>query len=158
VASLRDKLLLALRTRLAGLTGWTVDLRAATNSGPASGVWAVVTPADEDSQLLFAEPPTYSCKLRVMVWIAVNVEDADQALDTDPTNPTVANPYRYLDRMLTLAQQKVHDGAWSVAGWDGDVAITGTDVANPEDETRIATTLHLLFSYRHSGADASGEG
>ena len=144
MGSIRDNILTALVSRLATIPGWDAQLRGVENTS-ATGVTAVVSFLTEEKQ--FANNEQYDCSMEVVVWIIGHVEDASVSLDA-------SNAYRYLDRLVTLAEKKVHaPDSWGLNPDFTDVRINGHDVRDPEDESTVEALLRLTFTYRHQLAN-----
>jgi len=157
MASIRDQVLNAFVARLALIPTWVAELRNRVNfdAGAVPGsVAAVVYPASEQKQ--FANDQQYDCIYRIAVQITCHDEDADDTLDGNGTAGS-ANPYRYLDRMVTLAEKAVHTpDDWDVDGEFTRVQILGHDVLDPApqddgtpgDPNQREAVLHVNFTFR----------
>lgn len=142
--SIRDQIQTALVARLATITGWSAQLRGSTNTAPETGVLAVVAFLGEDKQLATSSPPLYDASLHLLVWVCVDGHEADAVTDG-------GNPFRYLDRMVVLAEQKIHaPDAWGVDPDFTDVRVLGHEVSDPTDDLRLFAELRLTFTYRHT--------
>lgn len=145
MASIRQNILDALVTRLAAISGWSAQLRGSPNSIGSAAVAAIVAPVSEDKSITTADQ--YQATLQVLVWIVCNAEDADGVLDG-------GNAYRYLDRLVTLAEKAIHDpDEWGLDPAFTDVQIVGHDVSEPTEDNQVAAQLRLQFRYRHSYQD-----
>lgn len=148
MASIRDNILGALVARLDAITGWNGQLRSATNvMEPASTekVLAIVAFLNEDKEL--SNSQQYAATMQVLVYIVANIEDADPTLDG-------SNPYRYLDRLVALAESTVHaPDSWGIEPGFTDVQIRGHDVSDPTEANQVTAELRLVFTYRHDYQD-----
>lgn len=151
MASLRDQILMGLVDRLAAISpDWKADLRDVQNVAGAK-VRAVVFFMSEDKS--FANSSLYDCTLQVGVHIEVDAEDADDTLDGTGVAGS-ANPFRYLDRQVVLAEKAVH--APDVGDVDPGftrVLVNGHDVQDPTDATTFSAVLRITFEYRHQVVD-----
>jgi len=139
VTSIRLNIQLALVARLAAL-GWNVQLRAQENAGDAP-VKAIVFAPGEDKNITTADQ--YQATLNVFVEITVRVQDASPVTDA-------SNAYRYLDRMVVLAETTIHSpDSWGLNPDFTDVSITGHDVSDPNERAEVQALLRLTFRYRH---------
>lgn len=143
MASIRMQLMTTLVARLATLPGWSVRLRDLENESGTGAVQCVVYPVSEDKRL--ATNDSYICTLLVGVEITARGEDASATIDG-------GNPFRYLDRLLVLAESQVHQpDLWSSAPGFTDVAVNGHDIDQVSgDPTSVEAFLRLTFTYRHS--------
>lgn len=141
MGSIRDNILVALVARLAGINAdWSVQLRASLNNAEAT-VQVVVQFISEAKSI--ANNQTYLATMNVGVLIVARAEDADEHLDD-------ANPYRYLDRLVTAVEKQIHaPDSWGLDPDFTDVAIIGHDVQDPSDDNEVAALLRLSFKYRH---------
>jgi hypothetical protein len=146
MASIRDQILQALVARLAAVSvDWHVQLRAAVNPDDTKKVQVVVWQLGEDKTL--ATTDQYSASLQVRIYIVGHQEDADANLDA-------GNAYRYLDRLVVLAEKKIHaPDAWGVDPDFTDVVCNGHDVLDPEQDNQVEALLRLTFTYRHQAAN-----
>jgi hypothetical protein len=147
MASIRDQILRAFVARLAAISAdWKAELRDMLNVAGAK-VRAVVFAMSEDKA--FANTDLYDCTLQVGVHIEVDVVDADDTLDGTGATGS-ANPFRYLDRMVVLAEKAVHvPDVWDVDPGFTRVLVNGHDVMDPADENSLAAVLRVTFEYRH---------
>lgn len=144
MASIRDNILNALVTRLATISGWNVQLRGSVNTADAP-VKAVVFFVAEDKRLANAE--SYIATMQVAVFITARAEDAHSTIDA-------GNPYRYLDRLVVLAEKKIHDpDSWGLDPDFTDVVVNGHDVADPTEENEVTALMRMTFTYRHDYQD-----
>jgi hypothetical protein len=144
VASIRTNILLALVTRLAAIPGWAAQLRDRENGGDHP-VLAVVFFFSEDKRI--ATNDQYQATMTVGVFIKGRIEDADPTLDA-------GNVYRYLDRLVVLAEQKIHSpDEWGLTPGFTDVTINGHEVADPDEDNEVQALLRLTFTYRHHYQD-----
>jgi hypothetical protein len=144
MASIRDNILGALVTRLATISGWDVQLRGAVNTADAA-VKAVVLFVAEDKRL--ANNEHYVCTMQVAVFLTARAEDAHPTTDA-------GNPYRYLDRLVVLAEKKIHDpDSWGLNPDFTDVVVNGHDVSDPTEENEVTALMRLTFTYRHDYQD-----
>jgi hypothetical protein len=128
--------------RLATLD-WDVQLRGRENAGD-SPVKAIVFQAGEDKRIENNE--AYDATLTITVEITVRAEDADPVVDE-------GNAYRYLDRMVVLAEKQMHNpDDWSSVGSTRN-SVDGHDVSDPGDENQVSALLRLTFRYRHHFQD-----
>ncbi|MBL8752268.1 MAG: hypothetical protein JNK15_03120 [Planctomycetes bacterium] len=145
MATIRDNILNALVARLATIPGWTAQLRGLTNGAPNATVLAVVCFLTEDKSL--ATNDQYQASMQVLVWIRGNPENADATLDG-------GNAFRYLDRLVALAEQQVHDpDEWGIEPAFTEVQINGHDVLDPANDHQVQAELRLTFTYRHHYQD-----
>lgn len=145
MASIRDNILAALVARLATIPLWTAQLRTLQNDAGAAKVLAVVAFLTEDKHL--ATGDQYLASMQVLVWILANGEDADATLDA-------GNAYRYLDRLVVLAEKKIHaPDSWGLSPDFTDVQINGHDVNDPSADNQVQAHLRLTFTYRHHYQD-----
>lgn len=144
MASIRDSILTTLVTRLSSIPGWTSALRSGEN--PITGpVCAIVYPVGETKRL--ANSQAYDCSYRVEVAIVCRSEDASPSLDG-------GNPFRYLDRMLTEAEKRIHaPDSWGMDPAFTDVQIDGHEVLDPTEDNELLVRLLLTFRYRHDYQD-----
>lgn len=143
MTSIRMNIALALVTRLAAL-GWNVQLRGTENAGD-SPIKAVVFQAGEDKTITTTDQ--YQATLSITVEIAVRSEDASPSLDA-------SNAYRYLDRVVVLAEKKIHNpDEWGLNPSFTDVRIDGHDVSDPNERNELSALLRLTFKYRHNYQD-----
>lgn len=141
MASIRDNILTALVTRLDAITGWTTQLRGSVNIAGDNGVVAIVAFVSEDKRL--AASTVYTATMQVEVLITGRAEDADATADD-------GNPYRYLDRLVVLAEKAIHTpDSWGVTPDFTDVVVTGHEVLDPSESNEVAAVLRLQFTYRH---------
>jgi hypothetical protein len=139
--TIRDTIMTALVTRIAAQTGWTAQLRSGSNEA-GDGVTATVFMTGEDKKL--ANIDQYNCTLLVGVEILAQAEDADATIDA-------GNPYRYLDRLVSQAEQVIHEpDDWGLDPDYTDVQILGHEVRPPSDDVTLAALLRLQFTYRCS--------
>lgn len=144
MASIRDNFLMALVARLSSL-GWNAQLRADVNVSSDSPVVAVVVPIGEDKTI--ANNEHYNADLSVAVWIIARVEDASPTIDA-------GNPFRYLDRLVVLAEKKLHDpDDWGLSPDYERLIVNGHEVADPSEENQVEALLRLTFRYRHHFQD-----
>ena len=137
--SIRMAIQLALVARLAAL-GWLVQLRDVENAGDAP-VKAIVFQGSEDKRI--ENNDQYQATLQVAVEITVRAQDAHPTTDA-------GNAYRYLDRMVTLAETTIHSpDAWGLHPDFTDVTINGHDVSDPTERNEVQALLRLQFKYRH---------
>jgi hypothetical protein len=143
MATIRRNILEALVTRLAAISGWQVSLRTVDNITPSSGVVAVVYPVSEDKQL--ANSAAYLATLQVGVLITARVDELNAVVDA-------GNPFLYLDRMVSLAEARIHaPDSWGLAPDFTDVVVNGHEVDEVDgDPTSVHAFLRLTFTYRHS--------
>ena len=137
---LRMQLLTNLVARLASNAGWNAQLRGKDSSADAA-VRAVVAYDGEDKTI--ETTLQYHATLQCVVFIIVREDDVDPVLDD-------GNIYRYLDRMIAVAEKTIHvPDSWGldVPGYD-DVHINGHDVGVPSDSTELTARLSLTFRYR----------
>lgn len=140
MASIRDNILGALVTRLNGIAGWNAQLRGSTNAAD-SAVHAVVFFVSEEKRL--ANNESYSATMQVAVFITARAEDASPTVDG-------GNAYRYLDRLVVLAEKRIHaPDAWGVTPDFTDVVVNGHDVGDPTEQNEVTALLRLTFTYRH---------
>lgn len=145
MVTIRQSILDALRTRLATIPGWDVQLRAAENTTTGK-VLAIITYFGEDKNPNDAPTGKYQPTLQVTVQIVCNDEDVE-AGDAD-------NPYRYLDRLVALAEKKIHaPDSWGLDPGFTKVEIVGHNVFDPGSEFSRAAVLRLVFQYRQSLED-----
>jgi hypothetical protein len=145
VAALRDQILMAFVARLALIPTWVVALRDKVNFDPGQ-VRGIVYQVAEEKQ--FANDQQYDCTLHAGVLITCHDEDADDALDGNGTAGS-ANPYRYLDRMVTLAEKAVHTpDDWDIDGEFTRVQVLGHDVVDPDESLQREAVLHVDFKFR----------
>jgi hypothetical protein len=144
VASIRDRILAELVTRIDGIDGVTGTLRDMSNQRP-DGPTAFVYPEGEEKELATAD--TYEATFRVEVALIVSISDADEVVDG-------GNAYRYLDRMVVEIEKVVHapDTAGIVPGFS-DVVVAGHDVEGPDETGELGAFISLSFSYRHHYQD-----
>ncbi|MFN3242069.1 MAG: hypothetical protein ACE37K_11200 [Planctomycetota bacterium] len=144
MASIRDRILMELVTRIDAIEGMTGTLRDMRNTRP-DGPTAYVHPDGEDKELGTSE--TYEATFRVEVTLVVSVGDADEVTDG-------GNAYRYLDRMVTEIEKVVHapDTAGTVPGFS-DVVVAGHEIEGPDDKGELGAFIGLTFSYRHHYQD-----
>lgn len=142
MASIRMTILQALVTRLATISGFTVRLRDVELPTGNAPVVAVVWPVSEDKVLANSE--AYDCTLQVGVWVTCRTGDADATLDG-------SNPFRYLDRLLTQVEAKIHaPDSWGINPSFTDVVVNGHDVDEVEgDQFSVDGFVRLTFTYRH---------
>ena len=147
MTSIRFSIMKALVVRLATITGWDVQLRGMTNtaSGDAD-VRAVVWTPGENKRL--ENTDKYSATLQVGVDIACAAEAADAVLDE-------GNPLSLLDRMLVLAERKIHaPDAWGLDPEFNQVSIDGHDIREiAAGDGHVRARLRLTFIYRHDYLD-----
>lgn len=142
--SIRTNILLALVARLATIPGWVAMLRKHENVADAA-VLAVVFMLAEDKRIETQDQ--YQATMTVGVWIKARTEDADSVLDE-------GNPYLYLDRLVVLAEKKIHDpDEWGLHPAFTDVTVNGHDVQDPDEEQAVEALLRLTFTYRHDYQD-----
>ncbi len=143
MTSIRMNIQLALVSRLAAL-GWNAQLRDHENTGDAP-VKAIVFGPSEDKRIETSDQ--YQNTLNVFVEITVRVQDAHPTTDA-------ANAYRYLDRMVVLAEKKIHSpDEWGLNPGFTDVAIAGHDTSDPNERGEVEALLRLQFKYRHNYQD-----
>lgn len=141
MASLRELIALEIVARLGEIDGWTAVYRGAEETTNVAGPLAIVAILGESKtprDTLF-----YACTLRVGVLIRGAREDADPTLDG-------SNPVRYLDRLVALAEQKVHAAPWPN---DEVPTITGHTIDASDDATVLEAQLELTVDYRHNFGD-----
>lgn len=144
--SQRDTLLTTLVTRLDSIAGISAVLRSDRTNVNAAVV-AIVYPDSEDKRL--ANSNTYDATYRVEVMVVVRQEDADGVTDG-------GNPYRYLDRMVTLIESAVHTpDSWGIDPDYTDVMVTGHEVQDPSEDNEHAARVFIEFRYRHDYQDPS---
>lgn len=137
--SIRIRIALEVVARLATL-GWNVQLRDDKGNPADSKIRAVVFQAGEDKRIENSEQ--YDSTLTITVEITVRAEDAHPILDA-------GNVYVYLDRMVTLAEKKMHDpDDWSLVGSTRNW-VDGHDVSDPSEENTVSALVRLTFKYRH---------
>lgn len=143
MASIRMQLMTALVARLATLPGWSARLRDLDNESGTGTVQCVVYPIAEDKRL--ATSDSYIATLQVGIYIEARSEDASDVTDG-------GNPFRYLDRLVVLAESLVHQpDAWTSAPGFTDVVVNGHELDQAEgDPTSVEAFLRLTFTYRHS--------
>lgn len=137
MASLRDAIVAELVTRLSANAGWTVRARAgeeATNV-PVLAIVSLFGESKRPTDSLF-----YECTLRVGVLLLVRQADASPTTDG-------GNPYRYLDRIVALAEKAIHASEWPNVE---RVQLAGHEVEDPTDDTTLAAELNLDIAYRHN--------
>lgn len=141
MASLRDQLVDALVTRIAGLAGWTAR-RVAGREVLNAPKLALVTIVDEDK-----EPESqlfYQCTLHVLVMIRGRQEDATALAHG-------SNPFRYLDELVAQVEGVVHTPqAWP---HEAIVSLQGHEILGPDEENGLHASLRLVIEYRHNFAD-----
>lgn len=144
MATIRSTILNALVARLAAISGWTVQLRGAEQTGNHP-VAVVVFMLGEDKAL--ANNLAYQCTMTVGVEISANVADADPDLDD-------GNPYAYIDRLVAEVEKRIHvPDSWGLTPDFTDVRVDGHDLADPpqvEEFMRVEALVRLTFTYRHS--------
>jgi hypothetical protein len=146
MTSIRYQLLNELVARVDAITDVGCVLRNITNQVDQA-VMCIAYPEGEEMQL--ANTNSYNASFRVEVMVIVRVEDADDTLDGDGTAGS-ANPYRYIDRMLTEVQKVVHTpDQWGTVPDFTDVAMTGHVVEDPTEANELEARLFIEFSYRH---------
>lgn len=146
--SIRMQIQLALVARLATISGWNAQLRGLGNEGDAA-VKAIVF-ASEDKGL--PTNPVYVATLNTFVEITVAPEHADPVLD-------LGNPYLYLDRMVVLAERKIHTpDEWEPNPGFTEVLIGGHDTSDPEETNLVQALLRVTFKYRHHFQDPEAVG
>lgn len=146
MTSIRMNIAIALVARLATIQGWNVQLRSLENGGDFP-VIAIVFFEGEAKRIAISSPPQYQATCVVSVFIAGRSEDADPALDG-------GNPYRYLDRLVTLAEKKIHNpDSWGLNPDFTDVSIEGHEVRDPDESNPMHAVLRLAFTYRHDALD-----
>jgi hypothetical protein len=143
MASIRMQLMTTLVARLATLPGWSARLRDVENESGTGAVQCVVYPVSEDKRL--ATNDSYIATLQVGIYIEARSENASATLDG-------GNPFRYLDRLLVLAEELVHQpDLWGAAPGFTDVVVNGHELDQAEgDPTSVEAFLRLTFTYRHS--------
>jgi len=147
VTSIRYDIQKALVARLATITGWDVQLRGMTNTAVGDAtVRAVVWTPGENKRI--ANTDKYSANLQVGVDIACAVDAADAVLDE-------GNPLSLLDRMIVLAEKKVHaPDAWGLDPEFNEVTIDGHDIREiVAEDGHVRARLRLTFVYRHDYLD-----
>lgn len=142
--SIRMNIALALVARLATIPGWNAQLRSSENGGDFP-VIAVVFFEGEAKRI--ATTDQYQATAPMNVFITGRLEDADQVLDD-------GNPYRYLDRLVVLAEKKIHSpDEWGLHPGFTDVTIEGHEVRDPDENNPMHALLRLSFTYRHDYQD-----
>lgn len=155
MASIRWTILQALEQRLATIGRWHATLRRDVTQWPSGAdVLALVFALGETKQL--ASSDLYDATLTVGVEITGKCSDADDDLDGDGT-PGSANPYGYLDRCVTQAEQLIHSpDTWGLNPAFTDVRVDGHDIAaqaDGEEQFQVTALLRLTFNYRHKIED-----
>lgn len=139
--SIRMSIALALVARLSTIPGWNAQLRSNENGGDFP-VIAVVFFEGEAKRI--ATNDQYLSTMPVSVFITGRLEDADPIVDE-------GNPYRYLDRLVTLAEKKIHSpDEWGLNPGFTDVSIEGHEVRDPDENNPMHAVLRLSFTYRHN--------
>ena len=155
MASIRWTILQALEQRLATLDKWHATLRRDETAWPPDTDVVALIFALGESKVLAASD-LYDATLTVGVEIAARASDADDTLDGDGSTGS-ANPYSYLDRLVTQAEQLIHTpDSWGLQPAFTDVRVDGHDIATPEageEAHQVYALLRLTFTYRHSIED-----
>ena len=145
MASKRDVFLRACVDRIAGIEGFAATLRGTEAQFSGNAVTAVVFQDGEDKTI--ATIDQYDATLRVQVLVFVRTEDADAVEDG-------GNPYRYLDRMVSLVEAVMHTpDSWGISPGVERVEVTGHEVSDPSEDNELHALVYLTFRYRHHYQD-----
>lgn len=141
MASCRDQIAQELVARLGAISGWTVA--RGDRGAPASNVPVLAMVYQIGENKTVGSTEHYACTLRLGVILRSGIEHASPTVDG-------GNGQRYLDRLITLAEQAVHS-----ADWPDQVlqAIEGHEIAPPGESSVLEALVSISFQYRHQFDD-----
>lgn len=143
--SLRDQIMEAIVDELSNLAGWNVQ-RAGLRNTANEAVEAVVYLLGEEKDLASSNNDKTLAVLQVGILITVRAEDASPTTDA-------SNAFRYLDRMVVLAEKQLVAADWSQSPGFTDFQLTGHDVAEPTEVNEAKARIRVTVKYRHQFDD-----